>query len=73
MQLIVGIQMFDVKVLPMTGFEPRTSGVVSNISINWATTAALFLAFLIYSSLNYGSILILDKDMLMNLQSNHRY
>ena len=73
MQLIVGIQMFDVKVLPMTGFEPRTSGVGSDISINWATTAALFLAFLIYSSLNYGSILILDKDMLMNLQSNHRY
>ena len=73
MQLIVGIQMFDVNVLPMTGFEPRTSGVGSDISINWATTAALFLAFLIYSSLNYGSILILDKDMLMNLQSNHRY
>ena len=24
----------------MTGFEPRTSGIVSNCSTNWATTTA---------------------------------
>ena len=28
------------KILPMNGFEPRTSGVGSNCSTNWATTTA---------------------------------
>ena len=28
------------KFLPMTGFEPRTSGIGSNRSTNWATTTA---------------------------------
>ena len=30
----------------MTGFELRTSGIVSNRSTNWATTTALLLTFL---------------------------
>ena len=30
----------------MTGFEPRTSGVWSNRSSNWATSSADFLIFL---------------------------
>ena len=35
------IQMFNInKFLPMTGFEPRTSGIGSNCSTNWATTTA---------------------------------
>ena len=34
------------KSLPMTGFEPRTSGVGSNRSTNWATTTALLLTVL---------------------------
>ena len=39
--------MFDIKVLPMTGFEPRTSGVGSDCSTNWVTTTArLSLCFL---------------------------
>ena len=29
------------KISPMTGFEPRTSGIGSNCSANWATTTAL--------------------------------
>ena len=29
------------KVLPMTGFELRTSGIGSNRSTNWATTTAI--------------------------------
>ena len=32
------IQMFNInKFLPMTGFEPRTSGIGSDRSTNWAT------------------------------------
>ena len=31
-------QMFYIKSFPMTGFEPRTSGVGSDRSTNWATT-----------------------------------
>ena len=35
-------QMFYInKFLPMTGFEPRTSGIGSDRSTNWATTTAL--------------------------------
>ena len=35
------IQMFDInKFLPMTGFEPRTSGIGSDRSTNWATTTS---------------------------------
>ena len=30
------------KILPMTGVEPRTSGIKSNRSTNWATTTACF-------------------------------
>ena len=38
-------QMFNInKFLPMTGFEPRTSGFRSNRSTNWATTTALICA-----------------------------
>ena len=34
-------QMFNInKFLPMTGFEPRTFGIGSNRSTNWATTTA---------------------------------
>ena len=29
------------KNLPVSGFEPRTSGIGSNRSANWATTTAL--------------------------------
>ena len=29
------------KILPMTGVEPRTSGIKSNRSTNWATTTSL--------------------------------
>ena len=36
-QLTVNIQY---KFLPMTGFEPRTSGIGSDRSTNWATTTA---------------------------------
>ena len=35
-------QMFNInQFLPMTGFEPRTPGIGSNRSTNWATTTAL--------------------------------
>ena len=35
-------QMFNVnKFLPMTRFEPWTSGIGSDLSTNWATTTAL--------------------------------
>ena len=29
------------KILPMTGVEPRTSGIESNRSTNWATTTSI--------------------------------
>ena len=32
-------QMFN-KILPMTGVKPRTSGIESNRSTNWATTTS---------------------------------
>ena len=36
-------QMFNInKFLPMTGFEPRTSGIGSDCSTNWATTTSHF-------------------------------
>ena len=40
------------KSLPMTGFEPRTSGVGSDCSTNWATTIVLHLLLftLVFSS-----------------------
>ena len=44
------IQMFSVnKFLPMTGFEPRTSGIGSDRSTNWATTTSplFFITFVI--------------------------
>ena len=34
-------QWYFLKSLPMTGFEPRTSGIGSDWSTNWATTTAL--------------------------------
>ena len=34
-------QWYFLKSLPMTGFEPRTSGIGSDRSTNWATTTAL--------------------------------
>ena len=30
------------KILPMTGVEPRTSGIESDRSTNWATTTSKF-------------------------------
>ena len=37
------IQMFDInKFLPMTGLEPRTSGIGSDRSTNWATFTSQF-------------------------------
>ena len=42
--LIFSIQLtanVQYKFLPMTWFEPQTSGIGSNRSTNWATTAAL--------------------------------
>ena len=41
-------QMFD-KSLPMTGFEPRISGVGGNRSTNWATTTALLFILFVKS------------------------
>ena len=42
-------QMYNVnKFLPMTGFEPRTSGLGSDRSTNWATTTA-------HSTESYGT------------------
>ena len=39
---VVSKQMFFInKFLPMTGFEPRTSGIGSDRSTNWATTTSL--------------------------------
>ena len=32
------VYMFVINVLPMTGFESRTSGIISDHSANWATT-----------------------------------
>ena len=37
------------KISPMTGFEPRTSGVGSDRSTNWATTAAMLVVMLLKS------------------------
>ena len=37
------IQMYYIKVPPMTGFEPLTSGIRSDHSTNWATTTAYIL------------------------------
>ena len=55
-------QMFNIKTfLPMTGFDPWTSGIVSDRSTNWATTTALrfdsllksfYFVFLSYISTN---------------------
>ena len=39
----VDSRQWTIKILPMTGFEPRTSVIGSNRSTNWATTTALFL------------------------------
>ena len=36
----MGKHIFYFKKLPMTGLEPRTSGVGSDHSTNWATTTA---------------------------------
>ena len=34
-------QMFNINIfLPMTGIEPRTSGIISDCSTNWASTTA---------------------------------
>ena len=42
------IQMFDInKFLPMTGFEPRASGIRSDRSTNWATTTSINFIFLL--------------------------
>ena len=35
----LNVQLVD-KILPILGFEPRISGVVSHCSTNWATTTA---------------------------------
>ena len=36
-------QMFNInKFMPMSGFEPQTSGIGSDRSTNWATTTAHF-------------------------------
>ena len=46
--------MFNLKnFLPMTGFEPRTSGLRSNRSTNWATQALSFL----FLSLNHFDVI----------------
>ena len=43
------------KILPMTGVEPRTSGIESDRSTNWATTTSLVLPFWdVRSSLRYS-------------------
>ena len=42
MQLTVNVQL---KFLLMTEFEPRTSGIGSNHSTNWATTTAAVISF----------------------------
>ena len=50
-------QMFYInKFLPMTGFEPRTSGIGSDRSTNWATTTALIKVFWCHNSKSIGSL-----------------
>ena len=38
-------QMFN-KILPMMGVEPRTSGIISDRSTNWATTTSRYILFI---------------------------
>ena len=45
------------KILPMTGVEPRTSGIESDRSTNWATTTSQKLLLIISMS---GSVNKLD-------------
>ena len=50
-------QMFYInKFLPMTGFEPRTSGIGSNRSTNWTTTTALIKVFWCHNSKSISSL-----------------
>ena len=37
--------MFNINNMPMSGFEPRTSGIASDRSTNWATTTAQGISF----------------------------
>ena len=48
----------------MTGFEPRTSGIGSNRSTNWATTTAQKLLF----PMNYADLLSLVFHGLCQVQ-----
>ena len=41
---------WSIKFLPMTGFEPRTSGIKSDHSTNWATTTSQILGYLVSKS-----------------------
>ena len=41
-------------ILQMTGFEPRTSGVVSNCSTNWATTTTQFVSLLLMVCIHFA-------------------
>ena len=42
---------FSIRISPMTGFEPQTSGIRSNHSTNWATTTAQVVLFVAFRSL----------------------
>ena len=55
-------QMFN-KILPMTGVEPRTSGIESDRSTNWASTTSLFRCS------NYDSIFV--SEMRGNWSRNY--
>ena len=68
--------MFVFKSLPMTGFEPRTSGVGSDRSTNWDTSTAqpeylLAQSLLLpnkYSALKYQYLLVVASTLIHDIR-----
>ena len=68
-RLTVNMLITYIKIL-MTGYEPRTSGSLSNRSATWATTTAHLLSTSISSYHEWWKIELLSKDS--NRRSQHR-
>ena len=55
-------KIFDInKLMPMIGFEPRTSGIGSDLSTNWATTTSQLNFFHLKSNLNHICLWIVER------------
>ena len=51
------------KILPLTGFEPQTSGVGSNLSANWATTNSQNLYELRFVNVFYSNEVLITNPV----------